>query len=54
MEGHCVPPGTTLGPNGAEKLHPIGPLSAFEKANFDAMMPDLKAQIKKGVAFASQ
>jgi len=45
---------TTLGPNGVEEVHHYGALSAFEQANFDAMLPDLKAQIKKGVEFANK
>jgi len=45
---------TVLGPNGAEKLLPYGTLSEFEKANFDAMLPELKAQIKKGTEFAAK
>lgn len=45
---------TTLGPNGAEEAHGFGTLSAFEQANFDSMLPDLKAQIKKGIDFANK
>ena len=45
---------TTLGPNGAEEVHGYGTLSAFEQANFDAMMPDLKKQIQKGLDFANK
>jgi malate/lactate dehydrogenase len=37
---------------GATKIHPVGNLSAFEKANFDKMLPELKAAIEKGVKFA--
>ena len=41
----------TLGPNGVEEIHPIGPMSAREKKNYDAMIKDLASQIKKGVEF---
>ena len=41
----------SLGPNGVEHVHDFGPLSPLEQANFDAMLPDLKKQIEKGVAF---
>lgn len=43
-----------LGKNGVEKIHPIGPMSAMEKANYDSMVKDLAAQIKKGIDFANQ
>ncbi|KAL7691096.1 putative malate dehydrogenase, type 1, lactate dehydrogenase/glycoside hydrolase, family 4 [Plasmopara halstedii] len=42
----------TLGPNGVEKVHHFGKLSAVEQANFDEMIGTLEAQIKKGVEFA--
>ncbi len=42
-----------LGKGGVEKIHPIGPLSAYEQAWLDKMMPELKDQIKKGVEFAA-
>ena len=32
----------------------FGELSAYEKGWFDKMMPELKAQIQKGVDFANQ
>jgi NAD-dependent malate dehydrogenase len=38
----------TLGPNGVEEVHGYGELTAFEQANFDDMLPDLKAQVQKG------
>jgi len=38
----------TIGPNGIEEVHGYGELSAFEQANFDGMLPDLKNQVKKG------
>jgi len=42
-----------LGPNGAEEVLPFGPLSAFEQEGLDSMLPDLKAQAAKGIAFTS-
>ncbi|KAF1790836.1 Lactate/malate dehydrogenase, C-terminal [Phytophthora cactorum] len=42
----------TLGPNGVEKVHHFGELSAVEQANFDEMIVALEGQIKKGVDFA--
>lgn len=44
----------TLGPNGAEEIHGMGELSAFEKEGLEAMLPDLIAQVKKGVEFANK
>lgn len=41
----------TLGKNGVAEVHGFGTLSALEQANFDAMLPDLKAQIAKGEEF---
>ena len=43
---------TTLGPNGAESVTSLPELSAFEQEGLDSMLPDLKAQIAKGVEFA--
>lgn len=43
-----------LGTEGVEKIHEVGPMSEFEKANFDEMIPTLKDQIKKGVEFATK
>ena len=40
-----------LGKNGVEKIHPIGPVSAYEQQWIDKMVPELKAQIAKGVEF---
>jgi hypothetical protein len=34
------------------RIHPIGAMSAFEQANFDKMVPELKSSIEKGVKFA--
>lgn len=41
----------TLGPDGVQEVHSFGELSAFEKDNFDSMLPDLIAQAEKGEAF---
>ena len=43
-----------LGPNGVAKIHGLGPLSDFEKEKLAALLPELKASIKKGVEFAHQ
>lgn len=43
-----------LSTEGVGKVRPIGDMSAFEQANYDEMLPDLIAQINKGVAFASK
>jgi malate dehydrogenase len=40
-------------PNGVEKIHPIGPLSAEEQKLLDACLPELKKNIEKGKAFAA-
>jgi len=37
-----------------EEVLPFGKLSAHEQATLDAMMPDLIAQAKKGVAYATK
>ncbi|TMW55325.1 hypothetical protein Poli38472_013216 [Pythium oligandrum] len=42
----------TLGPNGVEKVHHFGELSAVEQKNFDEMIVDLEKQINKGIEFA--
>ncbi|KAJ7843827.1 hypothetical protein B0H13DRAFT_2412418, partial [Mycena leptocephala] len=36
-----------LGPNGIEKIHPIGELSAEEKKLLEACLPELKKNIEK-------
>jgi malate dehydrogenase len=40
-----------LGRNGVESVEGYGPLSAFEQSNFDAMLPELKDQVNKGIAW---
>ncbi len=42
-----------LGKGGVEKVHPIGPVTAYEQVWLDKMVPDLKGQIKKGADFAA-
>ena len=42
----------TLGKEGVEKIHGLGELSAYEQKSLDAMMPELKDSINKGVEFA--
>ncbi|PSR72883.1 hypothetical protein PHLCEN_2v11250 [Hermanssonia centrifuga] len=43
-----------LGPNGVEKIHPLGSLSAEEEKLLEACLPELKKNIEKGKAFVSQ
>lgn len=43
-----------LGPNGVEKIHPIGPISPEEEKLLQACLPDLKKNIEKGKAFVAQ
>merc|ERR1719197_1958830 len=43
-----------FGPGGVKEVMGYGELSAYEKGWFDKMLPELKAQIKKGVDFANQ
>jgi hypothetical protein len=43
-----------LGPEGVAKVMPIGDMSAFEKEGYEKMLPELKAQISKGIAFAAE
>jgi malate dehydrogenase len=40
-----------LGPNGVEKIHPVGKVSEHEQGLLDACLVDLKQNIEKGVAF---
>lgn len=42
-----------LGPDGIAKVMPIGPMNDYEKACLEAMMPELKGSIQKGLDFAS-
>lgn len=43
----------TLGPNGAEEIHGMGPIDAREEKLFGEMIGDLKSQIKKGEDFCA-
>ncbi|ORX58655.1 malate dehydrogenase [Piromyces finnis] len=43
-----------LGPAGAEKILPIGPLSDYEQGLYKACVEQLKANIAKGVNFVNQ
>lgn len=40
-----------LGPNGAEKIHEVGKVSAHEEKLLEAALGDLKKNIQKGVDF---
>lgn len=40
-----------LGPEGVAKVHPLGPVNAFEQKLYEAAVPELKANIKKGIDF---
>jgi malate dehydrogenase len=40
-----------LGPGGVESIESFGKLSDFEQQSFDAMIPDLVSQAKKGIDF---
>ncbi|KAJ3410962.1 malate DEHYDROGENASE, NAD-dependent [Chytridiales sp. JEL 0842] len=43
-----------LGPEGVSKIHPVPKLSAYEQKLLDAAIPELKANIQKGVEFATK
>jgi len=43
-----------FGPDGVKEVLPFGKLSAYEQGWFDKMLPDLKAQIQKGIDFANK
>ncbi|TFK35858.1 malate dehydrogenase [Crucibulum laeve] len=42
-----------LGPNGVEKIHPVGNISAEEEKLLEACLPELKKNIEKGKAFVA-
>merc|ERR1712179_73006 len=42
-----------LGPDGVKTIHGIGNVSAYEQQLLDEMLPELKAQIQKGVEYAA-
>ena len=43
-----------LGPNGVEKIHPVGKITAGEQKLLDVCLGDLKKNIQKGVDFVKQ
>jgi len=43
-----------FGPEGIARVHPPGPLSAFEEAKFKEVIPELKKNIEKGIQFVKQ
>mmetsp|Transcript_40301 Transcript_40301/g.114085 ORF Transcript_40301/g.114085 Transcript_40301/m.114085 type:complete len:342 (-) Transcript_40301:225-1250(-) len=43
-----------LGSKGLEEIYGIGQLNAYEQECLDAMMPELKSQIQKGIDFVKQ
>lgn len=43
-----------LGPNGVEKIHPVGKITEYEQKLLDVCISDLKGNIKKGVEFVKQ
>ncbi|XP_010519252.1 PREDICTED: malate dehydrogenase, mitochondrial-like, partial [Tarenaya hassleriana] len=43
-----------LGKNGVEEIYDLGPLSDYEKQGLEAMKPELKSSIDKGIQFANQ
>jgi malate dehydrogenase len=56
-----VQPGVTffatkvhIGKNGAEKIDPVGKVSAYEQEALNAMMPELQSSIAKGVEFVKE
>ena len=42
-----------IGKSGVEEVYDLGSLSAYEKKALDAMIPELKSSIQKGVDFAA-
>ncbi|KAI5255184.1 malate dehydrogenase [Aureobasidium subglaciale] len=43
-----------LGPEGVEKIHPVGQITDYEQKLLDACLKDLKGNIEKGVKFAKE
>lgn len=41
-----------LGKNGVEEVLGLGSLTDFEKQGLEALKPELKSSIEKGIAFA--
>ncbi len=44
----------TLGVNGVEEIHGLGPMTDYEKSWFEKLQPELKASIDKGLAFVNK
>jgi malate/lactate dehydrogenase len=42
-----------LGRGGIEEFLPLGPMNGLEQRNYDAMMEELAASIKKGLVFVA-
>lgn len=42
-----------LGPKGVEEVYGLGEISAGEAAGVEALKPELRASIEKGIAFAA-
>ena len=43
-----------LGPNGVEKIHPVGKITDYEQKLLDVCLGDLAKNIDKGVKFAKE
>ena len=43
-----------LGPQGVQKIHEVGPITAFEQGLLDVAVKDLKGNIAKGVKFVKE
>ena len=43
-----------LGPNGVEKIHPVGKITEHEQKLLDVCLGDLKKNIEKGIKFAKE
>jgi malate dehydrogenase len=43
-----------LGTEGVAKIHPIGPMNAFESKLYEAAIPELKKNIQKGIEFVQK
>ncbi|GAB7354603.1 hypothetical protein MBLNU459_g5042t2 [Dothideomycetes sp. NU459] len=43
-----------LGPNGVEKIHPVGPVTDYEQKLLDVCLKDLKGNIEKGEKFVKE
>ncbi|CAJ0758192.1 465_t:CDS:1, partial [Entrophospora sp. SA101] len=41
-------------PNGISKIYPIGDISEYEKTLLNAAIPELRANINKGVSFIQE